>query len=57
MTEDIKFPARISKMGDNKIIWIPKIMHDMIKKFEDERVTVTITRRNTSTTLVKGEMK
>ena len=57
MTEDIKFPAKISKMGDNKIIWIPKIMHDMIKKFEDERVTVTITRRNTSTTLVKGEMK
>ncbi|HYY71777.1 MAG TPA: hypothetical protein VE595_05140 [Nitrososphaeraceae archaeon] len=47
MTEDIKFPARISKMGDNKIIWIPKIMHDMIEKFEDERVTVTITRRNT----------
>ena len=57
MTEDIKFPARISKMGDNKIIWIPKIMHDMIEKFEDERVTVTITKRNTTTTIVKGEMK
>jgi antitoxin component of MazEF toxin-antitoxin module len=57
MSEDIKFPARISKMGDNKIIWIPKIMHDMIEEFEDERVTVTITRRNTTTTIVKGEMK
>ena len=57
MTKDIKFPARISKMGDNKIIWIPKIMHDMIEEFEDERVTVTITKRNTTTTIVKGEMK
>jgi hypothetical protein len=57
MAEDLKFPARISKMGSNKIIWIPKIMHDMIEKFEDETVTVTITRRNTPTTIVKGDMK
>ena len=55
MAEDLKFPARISKMGSNKIIWIPKIMHDMIEKFEDERVTVTITRRNTTTTINKGK--
>lgn len=57
MAEDLKFPAKISKMGDNKIIWIPKIMHDMIEKFEDETVTVTITRRNTPTTIVKVDMK
>ena len=58
MAEDLKFAARISKMGDNKIIWIPKIMHDMIEKFEDETVTVIITRRrNTPTTIVKGDMK
>jgi hypothetical protein len=29
----------------------------MIEKFEDETVTVTITRRNTPTTIVKGDMK
>ena len=56
MNEDVKFPAKISKMGDNKIIWIPKTMHDMIEKFEDETVTVIIMRRNTPTTMDKGKM-
>ena len=45
-------------MRENKIIWIPKTMHDMIEKFGYETVTVIIMRRNTHlfTTMDKGKI-
>ncbi|HEX6646776.1 MAG TPA: hypothetical protein VF047_06315 [Nitrososphaeraceae archaeon] len=48
MVTDILFSAKISKMGDNRIIWIPKSLSEMIKPFEDEkRVLVKIMSTNT----------
>jgi hypothetical protein len=48
MVTDILFSAKISKMGDNRIIWIPKSLCEMIKPFEDEkRVLVKIMSTNT----------
>lgn len=39
----LKFVAKISKMGDNKIIWIPAEHHDEITaKFGKKQVRVTI---------------
>jgi hypothetical protein len=43
-------------MGDNKIIWIPKTIHDMVEQFEDEIVTIKIMRRNTPGTMYKSKM-
>ncbi len=53
---DITFPSKISKMGDNKIIWIPKSIHDMVESFEGETITIKIMRRNTPGTFGGGEM-
>jgi len=53
---DIVFPAKISKMGDNKIIWISKTMHDMVEPFEGETITIKIMRRNTPGTFGEVEM-
>ena len=36
MVTDILFSAKISKMGEKRIIWIPKSLSEMIKPFEDE---------------------
>ena len=48
MVTDIVFSAKFSKMGDNRIIWIPKSLSEMIKPFEDEkRVLVKIMSTNT----------
>jgi hypothetical protein len=30
--------------------WIPKNLHDMIETFEDEIITVTLSKRNTKVT-------
>ena len=47
MVTDILFSAKISKMGDNRIIWTPKSLSEMIKPFEDEkRVLVKIMSTN-----------
>ena len=54
MTTDIVFSAKISKMGDNRVIWIPKSFSEMIKSFEDERVLVKIMSTNTKVTMVDG---
>jgi hypothetical protein len=37
MVTNILFNAKISKMGDYRIIWIPKSLSEMIKPFEDEK--------------------
>jgi hypothetical protein len=48
MVTDIVFSAKFSKMGDNRIIWIPKSLSEMIKLFENEkRVLVKIMSTNT----------
>ena len=54
MVTDVKFSAKISKMGDNRVIWIPKSFAEMIKPFEDERVLVQIMSTNTKVTQVEG---
>ena len=38
-----KFVGEISKMGDNKIIWIPKRFHDEVEeKFGKKQIRITI---------------
>ena len=55
MVTDIVFSAKSSKMGDNRIIWIPKSLSEMIKPFEDEkRVLVKIMSTNTKGTMAEG---
>jgi hypothetical protein len=55
MVTDILFSAKISKIGDNRIIWIPKSLSEMIKPFEDEkRVLVKIMSTNTKGTMAEG---
>ena len=55
MFTDILFSVKISKMGDNRIIWIPKSLSEMIKPFEDEkRVLVKIMSTNTKGTIAEG---
>ena len=55
MVTDILFSAKISKMGDNRIIWTPKSLSEMIKPFEDEkRVLVKIMSTNTKGTMAEG---
>jgi antitoxin component of MazEF toxin-antitoxin module len=42
VNEELTFKAKISKMGDNKIIWIPAALHQMLKDFEKDDVMVSI---------------
>jgi hypothetical protein len=56
MMNELSFPGKISKMGNNKIIWIPKPMHDMVEPFEGKTVTIKIMRRNRRGTFGGGEM-
>ena len=53
MVVDVIFNAKISKMGDNRIIWIPKSFAEMIKPWEDEKVLVKIMSTNTKVTQVE----
>ena len=39
---EFKFVGKISKMGNNKVIWIPKEFHDQIKDLEDKQVRIVI---------------
>lgn len=38
----VVFKASISHMGDNRIIWIPTALHEMIKSLEGKQVKVTL---------------
>ena len=38
----LEFDAVISKMGDNRVIWIPKALHRELKKFEGKKLRVII---------------
>jgi antitoxin component of MazEF toxin-antitoxin module len=42
VNDELNFKAKISKMGDNKIIWIPAALHEMLKDFEKDDVMVSI---------------
>jgi antitoxin component of MazEF toxin-antitoxin module len=49
----VTFTAKISKMGDNRVIWIPKSFAEMIKPWEDEKVLVKLMSTNTKVTQVE----
>ncbi len=34
-------------MGDNRIIWIPLALHEMIRDYEDEDIIVSIKKQKT----------
>ena len=38
----LKFNAKISKMGDRRIITIPKALEQMIGDYENKEITVTL---------------
>ncbi len=38
----LEFDAMISKMGKNRIIWIPKALHREAAKFEGKKIRVLI---------------
>jgi hypothetical protein len=40
--DELTFKSKISKMGDNRIIWIPIAFREMIKEFEDGDVMISI---------------
>ena len=40
----LKFNGTISRMKDNRIIWIPKALHYAIEEFEGEQLVITIER-------------
>jgi len=42
MHDELTFKSRISKMGDNRIIWIPIALREMITEFENNDVIVSI---------------
>ena len=42
MTDELTFKSKISKMGDNRIIWVPLALREMIKEFEKVNIMVSI---------------
>jgi hypothetical protein len=40
--DELTFKSRISKMGDNRIIWIPVALREMIREFEKGDILVSI---------------
>jgi hypothetical protein len=42
MKDELTFRSKISKMGNNRIIWIPAAFHEMIKEYEKEDVMISI---------------
>jgi hypothetical protein len=39
---NFKFVGKISKIGDNRVVWIPKQYHEKIMDLEDKQVRVMI---------------
>ena len=39
---ELVFKAKLAKMGDHRIIWIPIGLREMIRDFEGEELMVTI---------------
>ena len=42
VNDELTFKSKISKMGDNRIIWVPMALHEMIKEFEKSDIMVTV---------------
>ena len=42
VNDELTFKAKISKMGNNRVIWVPIALHEMIKDFEKEDVIISI---------------
>jgi hypothetical protein len=42
VNDELTFKSKISKMGNNRIIWIPSALHEMIRNFEKGDVMVSI---------------
>jgi hypothetical protein len=42
VNEELTFKSKVSKMGNNRIIWVPVALHEMIKEFEKGDILVTI---------------
>ena len=40
--DELTFRSKISKMGDNRIIWVPMALHEMIRDFEKSDIMVSI---------------
>jgi antitoxin component of MazEF toxin-antitoxin module len=39
---EFRFVGKISKMGNNKVIWIPKEFHDQIADLEGKQIRIII---------------
>jgi hypothetical protein len=44
VNDELTFKSKISKMGDNRIIWVPMALHEMIRDFEKGDILVSITK-------------
>jgi hypothetical protein len=42
MLTKFKFVGKISKVGENRVVWIPKQHHEKIMDLEDKQVRVMI---------------
>lgn len=42
VSKKLKFSGKITKMGDNRVIWIPKRLHGDIEGYEDKQLIITI---------------
>jgi hypothetical protein len=42
VNDELTFKSKISKMGDNRIIWVPMALHEMVKEFEKGDIMVSI---------------
>ena len=42
VNDELRFKAKISKMGENRIIWVPLALREMIKEFEKGDIMVSI---------------
>jgi hypothetical protein len=42
VNDELTFKSKISKMGNNRIIWVPMALQEMIKDFEKGDIMVSI---------------
>ena len=42
MADELRFKSKISKMGNNRIIWVPAALQQMIKEFKKNDVMISI---------------
>jgi hypothetical protein len=38
----VQFKCKIAKMGEDRIIWIPRALHEMIKPLESRELMITL---------------